>query len=182
VNGLADFIVGKYSVEEFKKYYCALSDLRDFYVSRTNRQPGPLELGQDEEQHVERNPNHLIIWADEGKIVGHCIWHETSTEEMISGDPRDAEDRECLRQLFGGVRSNLVELHELWLKSEHRGKGFGNEFFDFFENYVSEVGFEGIVYYTDNEAAIALCRKRGYMESFQDNTGWYLFALHVSGE
>jgi len=177
---MLDFLVGALSIEEFKKYYCTLSDIRDYYVSRGQRAPGPFELGQEEEVHIARDPNHLIIWVDEGDIVGHCIWHETSTEEMIPGDPRDSDDRDCLRHLFGGVKDNLVELHELWLRIEHRGKGFGSEFFSFFEDYVSKNGFDGIVYYSDNKAAVALCRKRGYKEAFLESSGWFVFTLTFS--
>jgi len=173
---LLHFLVGAYSIEEFKKYYCNLSDLREYYVRRTGRAPGPFELGQEEERHIERDPNHLIVWTDGEEIVGHCIWHETSTEEMIPGDPRDEDDRNCLRELFEGKTKNLVELHELWLRTEHRGKGFGQQFFSFFEDYVLVEGFGGIVHYTDHDAVIALCRKRGYRESFLESSGWYVFA------
>ena len=177
---MLDFLVGDYSIEKFKKYYSTLSDLRDFYVSRTHRESGPFELGPDEEQHVLRDPDHLIVFTNEGEIVGHCIWHETSTKDMIPGQPRDDEDRVCLRQLFGGERTNLVELHELWLRSEYRGRGFGQQVFSFFEAYVEAAGFDGIVYYTDHEAAIAICRKRGYREAFLKSDGWYVFALPFS--
>jgi GNAT superfamily N-acetyltransferase len=177
---MLDFLVGTYSIEDFKKYYSTLSDLRDFYVSRTHREPGPFELGPDEEQHVLRNPDHLIIFANKGETVGHCVWHETSTEDMIPGDPREDEDRETLHKLFGGKKTNLVELHELWLRSVYRGRGFGQQFFSFFEAYIEAAGFDGIVYYTDHEAAIALCRKRGYREAFLKSDGWYMFALPFS--
>jgi GNAT superfamily N-acetyltransferase len=177
---MPDFLVGAYSIEEFKKYYKTLFDLQEYYVSRGSRSPEHFELGRDEEQHVERDSNHLIIWVDDGKIVGHCIWHETSTDEMIPGDSRDDDDRDHLRHLFGEKKENLVELHELWLKSEHRGKGHGRQFFDFFEDYVSVGGFDGIVYYTDHEAAIALCRKRGYNEAFLESAGLHVFTLPLS--
>lgn len=177
---MLDFIVGGYSIEEFKKYYCTLSDLQTYYVSIGSREPGPFDLGLDEERHVKRNPDHLIVMMNEEGIVGHCIWHETTSEEMTPGDPRDDDDRDCLHQLFGGVKDNLVELHELWLKSEHRRKGFGRKFFDFFEDYISIAGFDGIVYYTDHEDAIALCRKRGYKEAFLESSGLYVFTLPFS--
>lgn len=177
---MLDFIVGGFSIEEFRKYYLTLHDIQDYYVNRGLREPGPLELGEDEKRHFERDPNHLIMWSDNGEIVGHCIWHETSTEDMSLDDPSEAEVRECLMQLFGGEKNNLVELHELWLKSEHRGKGFGHQFFDFFEDFASRGEFDGIVHYTDHEAVIALCRKRGYKEAFLERLGWYVFGLPFS--
>jgi GNAT superfamily N-acetyltransferase len=175
-----DFFVGSFSIDEFKKYYSTLRNLQEYYISRTHRQPGPFELGRDEERYVESDPHYLIIWRDKGEIVGHCIWHKTSIEEMSPGNPRDDDDKECLRLLFGGEKDNLVELHELWLRTEHRGKGFDEEFFDFLENYVSMTGFDGIVYYTDHKRAVALCRKRGYREDFLDSSGLYVFALPFS--
>jgi ribosomal protein S18 acetylase RimI-like enzyme len=177
---MLEFHVGKLSIEEFREYYRTLSDLQDFYIRRTNGQPGPFDLGDDERNHVERDLNHLITWTDNGEIVGHCIWHETTTEDMIPDDPRDDEDRRCLLDLFGGKKDNLVELHELWLRTEHRGKGFGRHFFDFFENYMSRAGFDGIVFYTDHEGAIKLCRERGYREGFLESSEWYVFTLPLS--
>ncbi|MFW9808419.1 MAG: GNAT family N-acetyltransferase [Candidatus Thorarchaeota archaeon] len=177
---MLDFIVGGFSIEEFRKYYRSLSDLQEYYISIGSRQSGSFDLGTDEEQHIERDANHLITWIEEEQIVGHCIWHETSTEEMIPGDPRGEEDRKCLKQLFGGKKDNLVELHELWLKSDHRGKGYGHQVFSFFEDYVSKAGFDGIVYYTDHEGAVSLCRKRRYKEAFLENSGMFLFTLSFS--
>ncbi|MHA2142978.1 MAG: GNAT family N-acetyltransferase, partial [Candidatus Thorarchaeota archaeon] len=92
---------------------------------------------------------------------------------------RDEDDRETLRKLFGGKRENLVELHEVWLRTEHRGKGHGHRFFSFFEYFVRERGFDGIVYYTDDIAAIALCRRRRYNEGLLKNEGWYVFSHSV---
>ena len=177
---MLEFLVGAFSIEEFRKYYRTLLDLQAYYVRRTNRPSGPFDLGTDEREHIERDSNHLIMWVNEGEIVGHCVWHETSTDEMVPGDPRDEDDSQYLKQLFGGKKDNLVELHELWLKSEHRGKGFGQHFFSFFEDYISERGFDGIVHYTDHEAVVTLCRRRGYKEAFNESSGWFVFALTFS--
>ncbi|MHA2359903.1 MAG: GNAT family N-acetyltransferase, partial [Candidatus Thorarchaeota archaeon] len=171
---MLEFIVG-YDVEQFKEYYCNLSDLQTYYISIGSRNSGPFKLGGAEKQHLENNPKHLIIWTDNEEIVGHNIWHETSTEEMTPGDPRDVDDRDTLRKLFGGITENLVELHELWLRTEHRGKGYGRQFLDFFEEFISQNGFDGIVHYTDHPGVIALCRKRGYKEGFLEGPGWYVF-------
>ncbi|MHA2149342.1 MAG: hypothetical protein ACXAAN_11905, partial [Candidatus Thorarchaeota archaeon] len=160
-----------------KEYYNTLDDLHDYYRSRTLRDSEVFELGDDERRHIERNNNHLIIWTDNTKIVGHNIWHETTTDEMTQGEPRDDDDRGVLRELFGGAKGNLVELHELWLGTQHRGNGYGNQFFDFFEGFVSQSGFDGILHYTDHAAVIVLCRKRGYKEAFLEGSGWYVFAL-----
>ncbi len=176
---MLEFIVG-YDIEKFREYYSTLSDLQKYYISRGLRQAEAFALGEDEKQHVENNPKHLILWIGEGKIVGHNIWHESSTDEMTPGSPRDDDDREILRRLFGGTTENLVELHELWLRTEYRGKGYGCQFFDFFEDFVSRSGFAGIVHYTDHPGVIALCRRRGYKEGFLEDSGWFVFALPIS--
>jgi GNAT superfamily N-acetyltransferase len=119
----------------------------------------------------------VMLCGDE--VVGHAVWHETSTEEHHRGDPRDKDDRTNLRKLFDGRRENLVELHEVWLRTEHRGKGFGKQFFTFFEKFIHSRGFAGIVYYTENPAGIALCRQRGYRETDLESKGWKTFALAV---
>ena len=136
-----------------------------------------MELGADELNHIKRNPQHLIIWMQDQEIIGHTVWHETSTDEMVPGDSRSEEDKQVLRQLFEGNKENLVELHEVWLKTEHRGKGYGNHFFEFFERFANKSGFDGIVYYSDNPSAISLCRKRGYKESLEPLEGavWNIF-------
>lgn len=172
------FIVG-YDIEQFEEYYRSLDHLHNFYRARGLRDSQMNELGDDERRHIESNPDHLIIWMDQDQIVGHSIWHETSTDEMTAGDPRDEDDRETLRKLFGGKRENLVELHEVWLRTKHRGKRYGHHFFSFFEDFVRERDFDGIVYYTDDVAAIALCRRREYREAFLEREGWYVFSKSV---
>ena len=67
---------------------------------------------------------NLIVFMEKNEIIGHAIWHETNTEEHRTGDPRDKEDKEILRAFFGR-KKDFVELHELWLIKEHRGKGYG---------------------------------------------------------
>lgn len=108
---------------------------------------------------------NLIVFRENDEIIGHAIWHETNTEEHRKGGPRDREDREILRR-FMGKGKDFVELHELWLTEKHRGKGYGKQFFDFFEDYMRKRGCESLVYYAFDPAAIALCRKRGYEEAY----------------
>jgi len=161
----------------FREFYGTLKDLQEYYKSRGLADTESIELQDCERRHVESNPEHLIGWIDQGKIVGHAIWHETSTDEMTSGDPRDEDDRRLLRRLYGGKRENLVELHELWLRTELRGKGHGRRFFSFFEDFVLSRGYDGIVYYTEDPAAISLCRKRGYREGYLERQRWYVFVF-----
>lgn len=142
------FLVG-HNLEDFRKYY--------------NKTLGRLEGA--EQYWVAKNPSYLIIWEEKGRIIGHALWHETNTEEHRRGDPRDKEDREILRNLLGG-KKEFVELHEIWLREEHRGKGYGKLFFEFFEEFVRNRGYEQIVVYAYHPAAIAICRKRGYKEAY----------------
>ena len=88
---------------------------------------------------------NLIVWRKDGEVVGHAIWHESNTEEHRNGDPRDEEDREVLRRLLGGKR-DFVELHEVWLLEKYRGKGYGERFFEFFEEYMQSKGYDRIVF------------------------------------
>lgn len=173
------FVVG-YDIESFKAYYRTLHDLHRFFNLHGAGSNRP-ELGSDEARHIARNRDHLIVWMDQSEIVGHTIWHETTTDEMVPGDPRGESDKAALRALFGGRKENLVELHEVWLRTEHRGKGYGRRFFEFFEDFAFERGYEGIVYYTDTPAAIALCRSRGYREAPEplEGEGWYVFARRL---
>ena len=136
-------------IEEFRRYY--------------NETLG--ELGGTEEQIIKEDPSHLIIWRKTDQILGHAIWHESNTEEHPNGVPRDKTDAELLEKLLGG-KKEFVELHELWLKIKHRGKGYGKQFFEFFEEFIANKGYKSIIYYTDNPAAIALCRQRGYKEVY----------------
>jgi GNAT superfamily N-acetyltransferase len=108
---------------------------------------------------------NLVVWRENGEIIGHAIWHETNTEEHRKGDPRDKEDREILEKLLGGKKS-FVELHEVWLMEEHRGKGYGKQFFEFFEEFMRNNGYDKIIYYAYHPAAIAICRQRGCNEAY----------------
>jgi GNAT superfamily N-acetyltransferase len=108
---------------------------------------------------------NLIVWRENDEIIGHTIWHETNTEEHRKGDPRDKEDREILEKLLGG-KKDFVELHEVWLTKEQRGKGYGKKFFEFFEQFMRNKGYESIIFYAYHPAAIAICRQREYQEAY----------------
>jgi len=153
-------------LEEFKEYY-----KRNGFAG----EQGTGELGITEEKIVSQNPAHLIVWRENNEIIGDAIWHETSTDEHRKGDPRDREDRRILRKLCGGKRDNFVELHEIWLMKEYRGKGYGKRFFDYFEDFVRKKGFESFVYYADHPAALAICRKRAYKEDYLKDMKEYVF-------
>jgi GNAT superfamily N-acetyltransferase len=129
---------------------------------------------------VIKEPSQLIVWREGEKIVGHAVWHETSTEEHRKGDPRSKEDREALEMLLG-EKKNFVELHELWLTKEYRGRGHGGKFFEFFEGLMKSKGFDDIVFYADHPAALAICRKRGYREGgYLKELREYVFSLTLS--
>jgi GNAT superfamily N-acetyltransferase len=136
-------------------------DVREFkeYWSRSGYD-GNLD---DLMSHVIKDSSQLIVWREEERIVGHSVWHLTNTEEHRKGEPRDGEDTEALRRLFGG-KKDFVELHEIWLMKEHRGKGYGDMFHEFFEKFMMGKGYSDVVFYADHPAAIAICRKRGYKE------------------
>ena len=108
---------------------------------------------------------HLIVFREDNNIIGHAIWHESNTEEHRKGDPRDKDDLDILHALLGWNK-DFVELHELWLTKEHRGKGYGKKFFDYFEGVIRNKGYESLVYYAFDHAAIGICRKRGYKEGY----------------
>jgi GNAT superfamily N-acetyltransferase len=171
-----EFIIG-YDLRRFRKYYRGLTDLHAYYKTRSLVERNFNDLGDDERGHIECDLSHLIVWKDQDQIIGHAIWHETSTDEMTQGNPRLDDDRETLQRLCGGRRDNLAELHEVWLQAEHRGKGYGNRFFSFFEEFLSERGLDGIVYYSEDPAAIALCRRRGYKEGYLEREGWNVFVI-----
>jgi len=152
---------------------CDMVEFKEYYKKARG------ELGAIEENIILRNPDHLIVWREGGEILGHAIWHETNTEEHRAGAPRDAKDKELLEKLLGGKR-DFVELHELWLRKEHRGKGYGSGFFVFFEKLMAERGHDAIVYYADDPAALAICRKRGYKEAYGvelEGETYYVFYL-----
>jgi len=171
-----EFVVGC-DLEEYKRYYRTLDGLHRYYrtLGLTDVKFG--ELGATEEEIIKRNPSHLIVWRENDDIIGHAVWHETSTDEYRPGDPRDEEDKEILKRLLGGKKDNVVELHEIWLRKKYRGRGYGKKFFWFFEDFVRKQGYDSIVYYSDDPAAIAICRKRGYSEGFLEKEKWHIFCL-----
>ena len=171
------FVVGC-DLDEFKRYYKTLEDLHNYY--KTLGLPiNVAELDGAEEYWVTKDPSHLIVWRENSKIIGHAIWHPSTTDEHGQGDARDKEDMKILRRLLGGKKS-LVELHEMWLRTKHRGKGYGEKFFDFFEEFIKSRGHDSIVYYTNHPNAIAICRKRGYKEGFLAKENWHVFCLSLN--
>jgi len=149
---------------EFVKFFvgCEFEEFRR-YLERAGRYREEGELDWLE-TFLREGLLNLIVWRKDGEIIGDAIWHESNTEEHRKGDPRDEEDREALRRLLGGRKRDFIELHEVWLLEEHRGKGYGTKFFEFFEEYMRNKGYDGIVFYAHHPAALAICRKRGYKE------------------
>ena len=74
-------------------------------------------------------------------------------------------------------KKRLVELHEVWLMKEYRGKGYGKEFSAFFEELIRNKGYDGVIYYADHPAAIAIYRQRGYGEECWTEKDWYVFCI-----
>jgi len=163
-------------LEEFKTYYKELAQDREWRGTFGFTE----ELGTSWEKVLVENSDLLLVMRDNNRIIGHAIWHETSTDEHREGDPRDREDRNILRKLCGGKKDNIVELHEIWLRKKYRGKGYGNRFFEFFEDFIRKKGHDSIVYYADHHAAIAICRNRGWKEGFLVKEKWYVFCLSFS--
>jgi GNAT superfamily N-acetyltransferase len=147
-------------LEEYRRYQ-KTSGIHDYlkWVGAVSARAG--ELGPVELAHIQSDPSHLIVWREGNEIVGHVIWHEEQVDSFRL--PGEEEVRTVLEKLLGEKKS-FVELHEVWLEEKHRGKGYGKKFFEFFEDFAQKRGFDSIVYYTGNPAAIGICRKRGYKE------------------
>ena len=137
---------------------CDLGELREYW-SRSGYD-GNLDYLMNV---VVKDPSQLIVWRDNSNVVGHAVWHESNVEEHRKGDPREKEDTEALKKLLGG-KKNFVELHEVWLIAEYRGKGYGEMFHDFFEKLMKDKGYSDIVFYAHHPAAVAICRRHGYKE------------------
>ena len=162
--GIVEIIVGY----DFKKNGYTLNEIRKEFRETYD------DLYDAEEEIVKDDPSHLIVMIEDETILGWAIWHESNTSEHSKGYPRDDEDIKILEDLATG-RQEIIELHELWLKKAHRGKGYGEQFFDFFEKFVIDKGYDKIVYYAYNESAINLCRKLGYKESYYESLKWHTF-------
>jgi GNAT superfamily N-acetyltransferase len=124
-----------------------------------------LSLGPTEERLIKENPERLIMWRDNGALVGHAIWHASNTKQHPDGEPREPEDKQILEEELK-VEGDFIELHEIWLSDTYRGRGYGSQFFQYFEEMVKEKGFNSIVYYADHPAAMSICFKRGYKYAF----------------
>jgi ribosomal protein S18 acetylase RimI-like enzyme len=156
--------------EEFKEYWSRNGYNQEFKGFNHDRLLGMLV------DSIKGNFPQLIVWRENGKIVGHAVWHESSTEEhRKGGSPRDKEDREALEKLLSR-KKNFVELHEWWLIETYRGKGYGNEFLDFFEVYMKSKGYVDLVFYADHPAALSTFRKHGYKEGgYVEGSKEYVF-------
>jgi GNAT superfamily N-acetyltransferase len=153
---------------------CEPQEFREYW-SR-NGYDGPLDHLIN---FVVKDPSQLIVWKEDDRIVGHSVWHETDTDEHRKGDPSDKEDKEPLERLLGG-KKNFVELDEICLMEEYRGRGHGSEFFRFFESFMKSQGYEDIVFYAHHPAALAICRGRGYKEgAYLKELGEYAFSLSL---
>jgi hypothetical protein len=53
-------------------------------------------------------------------------------------------------------------------------------FHDFFEKFMKGKGYSDIIFYADNPAALAICRKRGYEErEYLEGAKEYVFYLSL---
>lgn len=162
--------------EEFKEYWS-----RNGY-SQEHKGYSHDRLLEELVDVIKGNFPQLIVWRERGKIVGHAVWHESNTREHRKGVPRDKEDGEALEKLLGG-KKDFVELHEIWLIEEHRGKGYGEMFHDFFEEFIKAKGYSDIVFYAEHPAAVAICHKRGYEEGgYLKGLKEYVFSLSLKEE
>jgi len=169
------FVVGC-DLEEFKRYYRQLA----LDAEWRSTDGWTEEIGEEWERRLTENPSLVIVWRLDGEIVGHAIWHESSTWEHRKGDARDKEDREILERLAGG-RRDCVELHEVWLRREFRGRGYGKRFFEFFEEFMKARVYDAVVYYADHPAAIAICRKQRWKEEYwAGERAWHVFYLQLN--
>ncbi len=145
-----------------------------------------LTLGETEKQLINEKPERLIMWREADKLVGHAIWHVSDTRNHPDGSPREYDDRRILEEELG-VKGNFIELHEIWLSDTYRGRGYGSEFFEYFEKMVREKGYQVIVYYADHPAALKICLNRGYQVSYGveldgvtgERTRYYVLAKQV---
>jgi GNAT superfamily N-acetyltransferase len=156
---------------------CDLEEFKE-YAKRKGVQA---DLEVLEKLLLPQDASSLIVFREGNEIIGHAMWHEANTEEHRRGDPRDKEDKEILERLLGG-KEEFVELHELWLTEEYRGKGYGERFFEFFEGFIRSKGYDSIIYYAFHPAALAVCRKRGYKEDYLAKEAWYVFYLPLKME
>lgn len=169
---------GRTSEETRRLRFVIGCDLEEFRAYYRNAGWAP-KLGATEDRIIQQDPAHLIVFRLEDKVVGHAIWHEADTREFRPGDAREPTDTEALEALLGGP-SDFLELHELWLMAEHRGRGYGSRFFDFFEGFVAGRGYGAAIYYAFDPRAVALCRGRGYPEAYGVEAGGemnYVFRL-----
>jgi GNAT superfamily N-acetyltransferase len=164
------------SLWEFQEYYKRLASDNEWRGTSGFSE----ELGTRWERVLAAKPELLLVWRENGEIIGHAIWHETSTDEHREGDERDKEDKETLRELCGGKKEDIVELHEVWLRQKYRKKGYGKRFFDFFERFIRKKGYSAIVYYADHPAAVTICRNRGWKEGYLEAENWFVFCLSLS--
>lgn len=59
---------------------------------------------------------------------------------------------------------STVWLDEIYIRSEFRGQGLGNRFFDFLEKEYADVARFRLEVEPDNEAAVRLYRRRGFKQ------------------
>jgi GNAT superfamily N-acetyltransferase len=167
-------------LEEFRRYYKKLPEdkewQRRFGEGTFGFSPEP---STSWERILTQNPSQFIVVRNDNEIIGHLVWHESNTEEHREGDARDEEDRHILRQLLGG-KGEFVELHEIWLRQKHRGKGYGKKLFRFFEDFIRKEGYDSIIYYADHPTGVAICRKRGYKEAYLEKEKEYVFYLPLT--
>lgn len=70
-------------LEEFKKYYKKLAEDKEWRGTFGWSK----ELGESWEKVLAEKPSLLIVMKENDEIIGHIVWHESSTEEHRKGEP-----------------------------------------------------------------------------------------------
>lgn len=138
---------------------CDIEEFKEYRINAIGN------TGDAEEDWIKKDPSHIIVLRENSKIIGHAIWHKSNSREHRPGVPREEKDTRIIEHLLGENKNiEFIELHELWLIENQRGKGYGTRIVDFFEEFVREKRFKFVIFYAYNQSALILCRKRGYKE------------------
>ncbi len=82
-----------------------------------------LSLDPTERRLVTENPEQLIMWRDEGVLVGHTIWHASNTRVHPDGEEREVEDRRILeKELHVVGDGHRVKLAHAIVTTEDHGR------------------------------------------------------------
>ncbi len=162
IAGLAMLLASMVLGRAFCGWICPLGFAQDLVypirelARRLGRGPGICDYGAR-----PSGPPHLMICRGKD-VIGHVIWGGAGIDD--AGRRLSEDGRREVLAMLPDDRKGYLELREIWLRSEYRGRDYELKILRLFEDFARGRGHAAIVAMPRDGATVSLLRNAGYEE------------------